>query len=350
MDPNTGYNPANDLATSLNDLNASLNHGPSDTMHQDNGTPQDNHLQDQARQMIDRMQREYEARDAARAAEQLKELNDLKAQIIAQGHTPALPKISEKLIQHPKKFDGTREDLANFTFVCDRIYESYPNIAPSDLLKINFEVHLFSGEAFHWINNFMRQEPRPLWLHSHLLYRRELETAFSEGDIKEVSRRKIAKLTQTTSVTNYATDFRRHATYLDWSDESLRQSFFDGLKEDIKDHLLTPDNYTRLDTLVEDAGRYDSLLSQRRKSTALRHKVAVIHPTRTTATISTHTPMEVDATVPRRGPLSQKEKDRRRANNLCSYCGEGGHFADRCPKIPGRVHALSYQVEDSDQE
>jgi len=36
------------------------------------------------------------------------------------------------------------------------------------------------------------------------------------------------------------------------------------------------------------------------------------------------------------GPLSQEEKDRRRRNNLCSYCGGQNHFADRCLKRPNR--------------
>ena len=35
-----------------------------------------------------------------------------------------------------------------------------------------------------------------------------------------------------------------------------------------------------------------------------------------------------------RGPLSQTEKDRRRAEGLCLYCGEKGHFHASCPKLP----------------
>src|SRR5712675_493410 len=43
------------------------------------------------------------------------------------------------------------------------------------------------------------------------------------------------------------------------------------------------------------------------------------------------------------GPLSQEEKDRRRRNNLCSYCGGQNHFADRCPKKPFRPSSSSRQ-------
>ncbi len=42
------------------------------------------------------------------------------------------------------------------------------------------------------------------------------------------------------------------------------------------------------------------------------------------------TPMEVDA-ITRRGPLPQAEKDRRRKEGLCLYCGEPGHHSLGCP-------------------
>ena len=43
--------------------------------------------------------------------------------------------------------------------------------------------------------------------------------------------------------------------------------------------------------------------------------------------------MEVDA-ARRRGPLSDAEKQRRRTNRLCLYCGGPGHIAIHCPHRP----------------
>ena len=42
-------------------------------------------------------------------------------------------------------------------------------------------------------------------------------------------------------------------------------------------------------------------------------------------------PMEIDAM--RRGPLTAEEKDRRRKNGLCFYCGQGKHLARDCPNM-----------------
>ena len=54
------------------------------------------------------------------------------------------------------------------------------------------------------------------------------------------------------------------------------------------------------------------------------------------------TPMEIDA-ARRRGPLSEAEKQRRRSNRLCLYCGGPGHIAIHCPHRPQtrRVNQVS---------
>ena len=45
--------------------------------------------------------------------------------------------------------------------------------------------------------------------------------------------------------------------------------------------------------------------------------------------------MEIDTTC-RCGPLSEEEKQRRRANRLCLYFGGPGHNAINCPHRPRR--------------
>ncbi len=43
-------------------------------------------------------------------------------------------------------------------------------------------------------------------------------------------------------------------------------------------------------------------------------------------------PMEIDSI--RRGPLAAQEKDRRRNERLCLYCGQPDHFVTSCPNKP----------------
>ena len=43
----------------------------------------------------------------------------------------------------------------------------------------------------------------------------------------------------------------------------------------------------------------------------------------------------------KQGPLTQADKDYRRANGLCLYCGAKGHFASVCPNKAQKVNATS---------
>ena len=47
------------------------------------------------------------------------------------------------------------------------------------------------------------------------------------------------------------------------------------------------------------------------------------------------TPMEIETTR-HRGTLAHAEKQRRRANRLCLYCGGPGHIVMNCPHKPRR--------------
>ena len=50
-----------------------------------------------------------------------------------------------------------------------------------------------------------------------------------------------------------------------------------------------------------------------------------------------NTPTLIEINTTRcRGPLPEEEKQQRRANRLCLYCGEPGHVAVNCPHRPRR--------------
>ena len=64
--------------------------------------------------------------------------------------------------------------------------------------------------------------------------------------------------------------------------------------------------------------------------------------TRSPVPMDNPTPMEIDITQ-RRGSLSNEEKQRRRANRLCLYCGGPRHIAIHCSRRPRRqVNQIHY--------
>ena len=68
--------------------------------------------------------------------------------------------------------------------------------------------------------------------------------------------------------------------------------------------------------------------------------------TRSPTPMDSPTPMEIDMTR-RRGPLSDEEKQRRRANHLCLFCGGPGHIAIHCPHRPRhQVNPIFYDSKN----
>jgi hypothetical protein len=276
----------------------------------------------------------------------------LETQAQASSTTRKEPKVAS-----PKAFSGKRTESTEFVLKCETVFTAQSRTYCDDKTKLAFAINLLEHEAYEWVKPALMAtlEKKPAWVLTWEAFKKEFLKMFSDIDIKELSYQRLQALKQTGSASNYANDFRRHSLNLEWNDEPLRQHFFRGLKSEVKDKVLSPTNYIDLNTLIEDAVKWDNLLYQRRKdptntktsdrsynNSANRqtstNKTWNQVPTRTTQTWNTPprqslgtgpAPMEVDSI---RGPLSQVEKDRRRQNNLCLYCGNPGHRAADCRK------------------
>ena len=122
------------------------------------------------------------------------------------------------------------------------------------------------------------------------------------------------------------------------------EQFCYGLRNDVKDLLLTfPEEPKSLIEAISRAVRCDNRLFERHSERQFQMPRARSEPTSASVVakpfpresynvspVNTPTPMEIDTTR-RRGPLSEEEKQRRRANRLCLYYGGPGHIAVNCP-------------------
>ena len=225
-----------------------------------------------------------------------------------------------------------------------------------DKTKLAYAVNLLENEAYEWVKPALLADvdKKPEYVQTWAAFRKEFFKMFSDVDIKEVSYQRIQALRQTGSASTYANEFRRHSLNLDWNDEPLRQHFFGGLKSEVKDKVLSPTDFTDLNALIESAIKWDNLLYQRRKdpnNTKANdrpntdkqpwHKPLMQNqfkpqpwingpPARNLGTGPA--PMDI-GTI--RGPLSQEEKERRRTNRLCFYCGKPNHTAMECRAVKG---------------
>ena len=142
------------------------------------------------------------------------------------------------------------------------------------------------------------------------------------------------------SVCDYAIHFRTLAAESGWNNTALYDVFLKGLSPDIQDLLVPLDLPTSLDELIALAIRTDNRRNQLRKQWVERrgeyHGATVTPETRwptspralpdNATSRNEEEPMQLGRTR-----LTPEERQRRRQEGRCFYCGESGHLVSACP-------------------
>lgn len=200
-------------------------------------------------------------------ATRVAELEEMMRQQASQPRYPAY--LKEPKINSPSPFKGNKAEAEEFILKCQSVFDICSRTYHDDQTKLAFVFNLLQGDAYQWVKPALLTTVKPSWVQSWVEFQVEFFKNFADSDVKETSQQKLKHLKQTGSASSYATDFKKYALYLDWSDEALRQSFFDGLKIDVQDRLLSPQRFTSFTELVDSATEWDSLLFQRRKALPL---------------------------------------------------------------------------------
>jgi Retrotransposon gag protein/Zinc knuckle len=290
--------------------------------------------------------------------------------------SPANP-LSKLKTKNPEVWSGTRSTLPRFLSSCRSKFMVETQNFPSELSKIVFAgSYLSDSPADWWHAIFQRYEEAlqkgseaPAELTSFTTFAQALSTAYGDPDLKGTMERSLYACRQSTSVSNYAAEFQRIAGHLtDWTDGPLMFHYKLHLKENIKNSLVHEKPYPT--TLLEmitatirlDNREFERILEKRApdsKSTQSRPRqnnsttsyspymsaAASSQPRATQAAPPVaqitappandgSTPMEIDYVARKR--LSEAEKEHRRVNKLCNYCGEPGHIVRNCPTVPVR--------------
>ena len=245
------------------------------------------------------------------------------------------------------------------------VIQMHPTRYPTDASRVGLVGSLLSGIALSWFAPLLETNS-PL-LHNFEEFVKEFKACFGDTDGARTTINKIRTLRQGDQpASTYAANFRLIASDIPWDEQALMEQFRSGLRSDVKDLLLTfPEDPKSLTEAISRAIRCDNRLFERRcerqqqitrsrytptyaSVTAQSSPRQTYNPaptprqTRSPAPMDRPTPMEIDMTQ-RRGPLSEEEKQRRRANRLCLYCGGPGHIAIHCSRRPRRqVNHIHY--------
>jgi hypothetical protein len=274
--------------------------------------------------------------------------------VTRQSATPFEVRAREPKANDPEVFDGQPDKLTSFLTECSIVFELQPSLFPNDSTKINYMISFLRKSPLLAIRPHLNDYPRPTFLTNYLEFLAYLRTSYGDPDEQGTARRKYRSCVQKGSASAYFSELRQYLAILGWSENSepVVDKAIEGLKSSLKDELARKeDRPTSLSDLVSFIVPLDNRLHvreiERKKETTTVSSTnrlsadantrftastqttttRVDDPARTSSSISnTSTKVEVP-----RGPLSEEEKDRRRKNNLCMYCGQPGHGFLDCP-------------------
>ncbi|QRW26797.1 Retrotransposon gag protein [Rhizoctonia solani] len=142
----------------------------------------------------------------------------------------------------PNKFGGKKEDALNFIIAC-QAYIRAKGANRSHEEKILWVTSYFEGAAEDWVRPYkerkvFRGEAVPL-LENIDVFWAKFTKHYVDTNCDEKYRQKWNNLRQKASVQEYTWEFQQYSVSLGYSDKTLRNKYYDGLKNEIKDIMLS---------------------------------------------------------------------------------------------------------------
>jgi hypothetical protein len=254
-------------------------------------------------------------------------------------------------------FDGrSTYKAADFLDDLRYAFEDTPLSSKSEKEKVNYAISRLRDKPRAWVRTYRNQVPPPAWLSNFDLFAAEFANRFDKSRNFRYVLAHIQSLRQTGSVLDYATEFQQDATALGWPDQPLIVQFEKGLKSEILDELAKTPEPTSLESYIQLALRIDDRLQQHQQPVRQGrephphlpppkrfHPRGQPVPTTSTpsrgfapatARDSGARPQARSTAQPRFRQLTDQEREHRRKNNLCMYCGGQNHIARDCTQRP----------------
>ncbi|KAF8709632.1 Retrotransposon gag protein, partial [Rhizoctonia solani] len=142
----------------------------------------------------------------------------------------------------PNKFSGKKEDALNFIIAC-QAYIRAKGASRSHKEKILWVTSYFEGAAEDWVcpykeRKVFRGEAVPL-LEDIDTFWAEFTKHYVDTNRDEKYRQKWNNLRQKASVQEYTWEFQQYSVSLGYSNKTLRDKYYDGLQNNIKDIMLS---------------------------------------------------------------------------------------------------------------
>jgi hypothetical protein len=256
------------------------------------------------------------------------------------------PSSAKPIFKEPSVFTGESSQVESFVSDIRRAIKLQRNSLTTEEDKCNvFGTYLADGPPKDW---FRAQEKlNPTLLENFDSFITTFTSHFGSSNLVYEYTLKLEALRQSTTASHYASEFKTMAAYVNWTDETKINRFYQGLKPSTKDLISTvvrSQRPTTFDDYVKFAIERDNQAQERELEKLLEAQgltysnLSLPIPTSSTSSSapfqSNGVPMEIDTLKTRsHAPLSDAEKKHRRELGLCLYCGNPGHGIANCPNM-----------------
>ncbi len=237
---------------------------------------------------------------------------------------------SEPRLPVPESYSGEPSFCRAFLTRCSMHFSLQPRTFNNEQTKVAFVLMLLTGRAALWGTAvWENQDP---CCASFQALSGEMRRVFDRAVAGREAARILADLRQgERSVSDYSIEFRTLAAECRWNEEAQWDMFLHGLADRVQKEIYVLDLPTTLNGLIDLALRVDARLArveQRVPSSRVPGGAESQRFSGGDVVSSTydHEPMQVG-----RARLSREEKERRRSQGLCLYCGGAGHYLNKCP-------------------
>ncbi|SOV05891.1 uncharacterized protein UDID_19058 [Ustilago sp. UG-2017a] len=219
--------------------------------------------------------------------------------------------------KEPEAFTGEQGHLEPFLAQVDVFLWLNPGCFINDSDQILWFSTLLCGVAHQWFYPHLSVVNPPAWLTDYPLFVNQLCIVFGDPDCIATAKWEIKVLSQTTSVANYLTQFRRLQMTLNWDEDTM---------------ACCSGKPTNLEALIQRSLEIDNCITERisekkRTITQLANPALMPVSNPPVAPMVTHpsspSALHVPLTTARK--LDPEEYKRRQANNLCTYCAYAEH-------------------------
>uniref|UniRef100_A0A672ZBY5 ribonuclease H n=1 Tax=Sphaeramia orbicularis TaxID=375764 RepID=A0A672ZBY5_9TELE len=237
----------------------------------------------------------------------------------------------------PDKFSGQSGDCRTFIFQCDLHFKQFPVIYETEYTKLSFIISHLTGRAAEWATS--EWDRGSASCQSAEAFFVALRRVFDHVAPTREAVRRLENLRQRDlSVSEYSIRFRSAADNTNWNDAALKDAFRRGLSGVLKDQLAPLEEPPDLETLITMATRLD--IRNRERDQEQRYEdggrsFQSALPYSSTSAQRPYVPSappagEEEPMQLGRTHFSPAERQRRRQEGSCFYCGQQGHLRAAC--------------------